>query len=80
MRAIETGRYVLRATTSGISAVIDNYGNIVKQAPVFKKFVLISQYQDCFNQTIWNKLGNKLIIGFLLICLGVSKVKFSRVL
>ena len=79
MRAIETGRYVLRATTSGISAVIDNYGNIVKQAPVFKKFVLVSQYQDCFNQTVWNKLGNKLIIGFLLICLVISKVKFSSV-
>ena len=29
MRAIETGKYVLRATTSGISAVIDPKGTII---------------------------------------------------
>ena len=76
MRAIETGRYVLRATTSGVSAVIDNYGNIIKQAPMFKEFVFTSQYQNCVNQTIWNRLGNTSIICFLLICLVASKAKF----
>ena len=76
MRAIETGRYVLRATTSGVSAVIDNYGNIIKQAPMFKKFVFTSQYQNCVNQTIWNRLGNTSIICFLLICLAASKARF----
>lgn len=68
MRAIETGRYILRATTSGVSAIIDNYGNIVKQSPMFKKTILVGEYNNCFKHTIWNKLGNKFIIGFLLIC------------
>ncbi len=72
MRAIETGRYILRATTTGVSVVIDNYGNIVKKAPQFKESILVSQYQDCFQQTLWNKLGNKPIIYFLLICLVVA--------
>ena len=74
MRAIEVGRYILRATTSGISGIIDNYGNIINQTPMFKKMNLISQYQDCFNQTIWNKIGNKPVIIFLISCLIVAIV------
>ena len=77
MRAIETGRYVLRATTSGISAIIDNNGNVIKQAPRFKKFNLVGQYQDCFEHTLWNKLGNNLIICFLAICLILTIIDRS---
>ena len=77
MRAIETGRYILRATTSGVSAVIDNYGNIVKQVPMFKRSILVSEYKNCFTQTIWNKLGNSFIIVFLLTCWLISIYKSS---
>lgn len=69
MRAIETNRYVLRATTSGISAIIDNQGNIVKQTPQFKKITLIGEYKNGLEQTFWTKTGNKLIVGLLLICI-----------
>ena len=35
MRALENGRPVARATNSGVSALIDYQGNIVKQLPQF---------------------------------------------
>jgi apolipoprotein N-acyltransferase len=34
-RALETGRYMLRATNTGITAVIDQHGYVVKAAPEF---------------------------------------------
>ena len=72
MRAIETGKYILRATTSGISAIIDNYGNIVKDTPMLQKSILIGLYQDCLNNTIWNKIGNNPIILFLITGLTIA--------
>lgn len=81
MRAIETGRYVLRATTSGISAIIDNRGNILKQTKMFNREILTGEYSNCFNHTIWNHLGNKIILVFLLVCLGISyfKARFFKI-
>ena len=35
MRALETGRYMLRATNTGVTAVIDTHGQIVKAAEGF---------------------------------------------
>ncbi|MEO0442548.1 MAG: apolipoprotein N-acyltransferase [Pseudomonadota bacterium] len=35
MRAIETGRYLVRSTNNGISAIIDKKGNIIEQSDQF---------------------------------------------
>lgn len=39
-RAAEVGRYMLRSTNNGISAVIDRYGRIVESSPQFEPYVL----------------------------------------
>ncbi len=45
MRARETGRPLLRATNTGISAIIDARGQIVSEAPQFRPVVLASTIQ-----------------------------------
>ena len=40
VRAVETRRFLLRATNTGITAVVDPYGRIVAQAPAFTRTVL----------------------------------------
>lgn len=40
MRALEAGRWMVRSTNNGITAIIDNKGRIVKQLPQFKTDVL----------------------------------------
>ena len=40
MRALETGRYLLRATNTGISALIGPGGDILARSPAFEQHVL----------------------------------------
>jgi len=57
MRALETGRTVLRATTSGLTAIIDPFGHIVAQAPPFEATVLSGTFQAMQGTTPWIRWG-----------------------
>ncbi len=72
MRALETGRYLLRATNTGISAVIDNKGKIIAQAPQFEITALRAEVQPYNGITPYVRFGDNLIIiwSLLSIILG----------
>ncbi len=57
MRAKETGRPLLRATTSGISAIIDAKGNIITRSPQFEAMVLRGTVQGTTGETPWVQIG-----------------------
>jgi len=57
MRALETGRYVLRATTSGLTAIINEHGKITAIAPAFEATVLKGTFQSMSGDTPWITLG-----------------------
>lgn len=67
MRALETGRYLLRATNTGISAVIDTKGKITEQAPQFKIITLRAIAQPYQGMTPYVRFGNGLILSLLLL-------------
>jgi len=69
MRALETGRYLLRATNTGISAVIDNKGKITRQAPQFKIVTLLASAQAYEGATPYVRFGDALVVVLLLVCL-----------
>jgi apolipoprotein N-acyltransferase len=58
MRALEAGRYEIRAANDGITAVIDPHGKIAAQAPQFKEAVLRAQVQPMKGLTPYARLGN----------------------
>jgi apolipoprotein N-acyltransferase len=64
MRAIENGRYLLRSTNTGISAVIDNKGKIIARSPQFEPHALHSVAKLFVGITPYSRHGNTLIIGF----------------
>ena len=78
MRALESGRYLLRATNTGISAMIDVKGKIMAQAPQFNIITLRVIAQPYQGTTPYVRFGNGLIISFLLVCVLLGKFQERR--
>ncbi len=69
MRAIETSRYVLSVTNDGVTAIIDHKGKIVSALPRFRPGVLNDKIQPMQGATLFVIVGNKLILGIMLLSL-----------
>ncbi len=73
MRSIETGRDLLRATTNGISAIVDSKGRIIKRSPQFKTVVISAQVQPRTGATPYVRFGNiPVLIILVLMLLGAE--------
>lgn len=70
MRALETGRYLVRATNTGVSAIIDQKGSVIKQIPQFEETTLTATIFTYSGATPYVKLGNLPIIIFCFIMVG----------
>lgn len=71
MRALEAGRYLLRSTNTGISAVLAPDGTVVARGPQFQPAVLTGTVRAHAGATPYVRFGNALAIGAcLLIVLG----------
>ncbi len=69
MRALETGRMLLRATTNGISAVIDHKGKVLARSPQFKTYVLTYSVQPRTGATPYVRWGNWPVISLVFLLL-----------
>tara|TARA_Y100001934_G_C12375193_1_gene788777 strand:- start:2412 stop:3959 length:1548 start_codon:yes stop_codon:yes gene_type:complete len=65
MRALETGRYMLRATNTGVSAIINERGVVIQQADIFKETILHGLVQGYTGSTPFVFFGNSLVLGFV---------------
>lgn len=68
-RALETGRYMLRATNTGITAVINARGMITAQSPQFVAHTLPAEVQLYSGATPYVLLGNTAILVISLLSL-----------
>jgi apolipoprotein N-acyltransferase len=62
MRALEEGRYLVRAANDGISAVIGPHGEVVARAAEFRPVVLFSQVTPLTGLTPYARVGNWLVV------------------
>jgi apolipoprotein N-acyltransferase len=72
MRALETGRYLLRATNTGISAIIGPKGEVVKRAPLLELAVLTGEILPMHGSTPYARFGNLPLLVMLLIALVLA--------
>ncbi|MEW6647705.1 MAG: apolipoprotein N-acyltransferase [Pseudomonadota bacterium] len=70
MRAIETGRPLVRATTTGISALADHRGRLLATAPQFVEYVLRGSVQPMQGMTPYARWGNWPVLVLLALLLG----------
>jgi apolipoprotein N-acyltransferase len=58
LRAIENGRYLLRATNDGITAVIDPYGRVLERLPMHQALVLAGRFDYRTAPTFYTAHGD----------------------
>jgi len=57
MRALEFGRYLLRDTNNGVTAIVDERGRIRAQLPRFQEGVLVGEAQPFSGRTPYTRWG-----------------------
>ncbi|WP_242467499.1 apolipoprotein N-acyltransferase [Thiocapsa imhoffii] len=89
MRALENGRYLLRATNTGISAIIDTRGRLLGVVPSFELGSLTSEIELYQGATPFARFGNGpvivtaafmvlLALGFGVIGMAGAKIRRRR--
>ena len=58
MRALETGRWMVRSTNTGVTAVIDSSGRVVKRLPWFTQGTLTADIVPMQGMTPYARWGN----------------------
>ena len=77
MRALETGRYMLRATNTGMTAIVDEKGRIIAQAPAFRATALHGTAQGMIGSTPYVRWGNGLFLALAALA-GMAALVISR--
>lgn len=78
MRALETGRPLLRATNTGITAIIGPNGKQLAVAPQFKTYALTATIRPMSGATPYVQVGNMPVVGMLVLALMMGLLLVKR--
>lgn len=78
LRAAEVGRYMLRSTNTGITAIIDPKGRVVSRIPQFEPGVLEDVVQGYTGSTPYAVVDNWPVVTAALIVLGLGALRRRR--
>jgi apolipoprotein N-acyltransferase len=74
MRALESGRMMLRATNTGLTSIIGRDGVVQARLPQFEEAVLTGTAQGYVGLTPYARWGNALVLGWLALMLGSARL------
>jgi apolipoprotein N-acyltransferase len=72
MRALETGRWWLRANNTGITAILDEKGRVRGQLEPFRTGTLAGEAQGHAGMTPYARWGNAACLALLLAALAAA--------
>jgi apolipoprotein N-acyltransferase len=78
MRAAETGRPLLRATNTGLTAIVDAKGRLQQVAPQFEVAALTGEVQPMRGATPYVRVGNSLVVVVIALLLVIPWVLSRR--
>jgi apolipoprotein N-acyltransferase len=61
VRAVEQGRYVVRAANTGISGAVDPYGRVIARTPLFEPVALTVDVRLLTERTIYSRIGDVVV-------------------
>lgn len=71
-RALEAGRYLLRSTATGVTAFINDKGQVVRQLELFQRAALTSRVVPMMGSTPYTGWGDLLVLCVMLVSLGLG--------
>lgn len=78
MRALETGRYMLRATNTGVTAIIDERGQVLHSIEIFTTAALHGVAQGFKGATPYVLAGNYPILGLAALAVVMASISAFR--
>ncbi len=72
MRALETSRYLLRSTNTGISAIVGPKGGLLASSPLLEEAVLKGEIRPMSGATPYARFGNLSILALLTLMLIIG--------
>ncbi|OYW36748.1 MAG: apolipoprotein N-acyltransferase [Hydrogenophilales bacterium 12-61-10] len=78
MRALETGRMMLRATNTGLTAIIDTRGRLLASLPPFTQGSLSGTIQGYTGSTPYARWGNATVLGIWAVLAAVLGLLLAR--
>ncbi len=70
VRAIEQGRYLLRAANTGISGIVDPYGRVVARSEIFVPDTIVADVRFLDAPTVYGRIGDL----FAYVCAVLSAI------
>ena len=70
LRAIESGRYLVRAGNTGISSIVTEHGEHMAFIEPMEKGIAIAEVEMCTQTTLYTRIGNLFVylcIAFVLL-------------
>ena len=82
MRAIEEGRYLVRAANTGVSGIVDPYGRVLERTDIFQAAVLVGEARFLRTSTYYSRHGDVIayastVVTALLLLIAVGN-RFRR--
>jgi apolipoprotein N-acyltransferase len=76
MRAIEQGRYLVRSANTGISGIVDPYGHVAAQSPLFEPAVLVGPVRMLKELTVYARIGD--LLAYLCVAVTAGAAMAAR--
>jgi len=78
MRSLETQRWMLRVTNTGISALVDPQGRVVQSIPQFQRDTLLGEAMPLKGMTPYARIGNWAVVLLALLAAGIPLLRVWR--
>ena len=79
MRAIENGRYLVRAANTGISGIVDPYGRVIVASRIFEPAVIVGEARFLQSTTVYTRIGDVFAYASSVATLALLAVSRRRV-
>jgi len=76
MRAIEEGRYMVRAANTGISGIVDPYGRVLERTDIFQTAVLVGEARFLRTSTFYARHGD--ILAYASVVMTAALLLLAR--